>query len=993
MGTARSLTKNERRLKSTEFESKKLIEQLTVLALLVLEKNLHFVLGRECERQYFLPMRIASLDRRVLVSSQSETIECPLSSLRDQPFVVLLGEPGLGKSTALRYEATAEGGEVFTCRDAMNGAPLPVGGTTYIDALDEYRTGENGKDKLLQLANSLSANKNRRWRLTCRAEDWREAADLGAMRRAANNGVITVARLLPLDEGEARAMLTALGASDPKTFVIEARNRGAEAFLESPLSLRLLHSVVAAEGIWPSSRFELFEKAIWALAHEHDPERATDSRPGVAAIVDTASKLCFYALASGAKAFWRSNAPPPHSGRANEYLSTNSLYLEPPLIDATLDTALFRGEGHIFEAFHRTVEEFLAARFLAKTVTGAGKNPAFPLGRAIALITGPDRRAPSELRGLYAWFAAHLHLQGDGQGALRLINRDAATVLAYGDAAAFDTSGRKAILLNLDRDDPYFLTTQGEATVLGGLAGEDLTEDFATILDADVRSHLQVTVLQALADGPPVKGIQSKLQAIVLDPSRPLWMRERASEVIVRASEDRAVARRALIVALERQPAAASQVVLRARLLAGMPMETINSSEIRKLLADFDELSVPSEDDEIEDWGALTTLAFALRRSAPEDLFDVPISQGKASALRQKSQIRSFIDQALASAIERSPDVPADRLWTWINNAREYVWDMLDSCVAEAMQKWVDRDPHRRELDFFLVLARTSEPTDVPWVVVNQYTSTMRRPASESLIEGLFASARTAAKGLGRRRLYEIAAYAARGEALWPIWREKVVAILKEEGGYVEFIEALLSDTNAKWKKEEARRQAELAAKNDASRKNNIAALTPKLAAIASGVESEFGALKWAADHYRNARISKKGNPLAKVTAYTNDEIAAAIAEGFVQFAIHTDVKVDAESLGRAEATNGAYPQEWVVAAGLHQSLLHGRQAELEATPLVCALVGLRQNYFSGDDGPSLATWAVQRLVQDRERGVSQMLRYWNAALDAGDDDLDGLHP
>ncbi|MCV0387882.1 MAG: hypothetical protein K5821_16060 [Nitrobacter sp.] len=937
-------------------------------------------------------MKTASLDRRVLVQSEPEATECPLSSLREQPFVVLLGEPGLGKSTALSYEAAAEGGEVFTCREVINGALLPVGETVYLDALDEYRTGENSKDKLLQLANTLSANKNRRWRLTCRAEDWREAADLGAMRRAVNNGTITVARLLPLDEGEARAVLTALGAADPRSFVVEARNRGAEAFLESPLSLRLLHSVVAAEGTWPSSRFQLFEKAIWALAHEHDPERATDPRPSVDAIIHTASRLCFHALASGAKAFWRSNAPPPHSSGANEYLTTNALNLEATLVDATLDTALFRGEGHVFEAFHRTVAEFLAARFLARVVTGAGNNPTFPLRRAIALITGPDRKAPSELRGLYAWFAAHLHRLGDAQGALRLIDRDAATVLAYGDAAAFDTSGRKAILLNLDRDDPYFLSSQGEATVLGGLAGEDLAGDFATILDTNVRSHLQITVLQALADGPPVQGIQSKLHAIVLDAGRPLWMRERAADVIVRSSEDRARARRALIVELERQPAAAGQVVLRARLLAGMPPDAIDSSEIRKLLADFGALPASSDDDEVEDRGALTALALALRRSAPEDLFDLPISQGTTSALRQKSQIQSFIDHALASAIKRSPDVGADRLWTWINNAREHVWDMLDSAVVEAMQEWVDRDPRRRELDFFLAMSRTGEPTDGPWVVVNHYISTMRRLPSEALVEGLFALARTAAKGTGRRRLFEIAAYAARGEAHWPTWRDKVVAILKEEGGYAKFTKSLLSDPNAKWKKQEAQRQAQQEAKTETSRKNNVAALTPRLPAIASGAASEFGALKWAADHYRSARISKKDDPLAQVVKYTNGEIAAAIAEGFVQFAIRTDIKVDAESLGRAEATNGAYPQEWVVAAGLHQGLLHGRQAELAAVPLVCALVGLRQSYFSGEDGPSLATWAVHRLAQDREHGVTQMLRYWNAALDAGDDDLDGLH-
>src|SRR4051794_19290126 len=119
-------------------------------------------------------MKIASLDRRVLVHSEAGTSERPLSSLRGEPFVVLLGEPGLGKSTALRHEAGAEGGEVVTCREAMSGVPLPIGGTVYLDALDEYRTGENGKDKVLQLANILSASKNHRWRLTCRAEDWRD---------------------------------------------------------------------------------------------------------------------------------------------------------------------------------------------------------------------------------------------------------------------------------------------------------------------------------------------------------------------------------------------------------------------------------------------------------------------------------------------------------------------------------------------------------------------------------------------------------------------------------------------------------------------------------------------------------------------------------------------------------------------------------------------------------------------------------------------------
>lgn len=173
-------------------------------------------------------MESASLDRRVVVQTKGETVVHPLSHLRDRPYVVLLGEPGAGKSMALRYEAAAEGGEAVTCREVMNGTPLSSSRTAYLDALDEYRSGDGAKDKLLQLANAISTSNIRRWRLTCRAEDWRDTADINAMRRAANNEPITVAHLLPLEEDEAQTILEALGQPDPKKFVQEARVRTVE---------------------------------------------------------------------------------------------------------------------------------------------------------------------------------------------------------------------------------------------------------------------------------------------------------------------------------------------------------------------------------------------------------------------------------------------------------------------------------------------------------------------------------------------------------------------------------------------------------------------------------------------------------------------------------------------------------------------------------------------------------------------------------------------
>lgn len=396
---------------------------------------------------------------------EDEAVELRLSELRGVPYVVLLGEPGIGKSTALEYEASQEDGEFLTCREAMNGIPIATSSTAYLDALDEYRAGENGKDKLLQLANAITQSGVERWRLTCRAEDWRAAADMLAMRRAARNQPITVAHLLPLDDTEAEIVLSGLGEIDPERFLAEARARGAGAFLENPLSLQLLHSVVASGGVWPSTRFELFDRAIYALVHEHDPQRVTDRRPPVDDIIDAAGQLSFYLLATGARALWRSNALAVGS-RAKDFVIVQSLPIDPELAGFSLDTAVFRGEGQSFEPSHRTIAEFLAGRFLAERVTGQPTSVLFPLSRATALITGNDQRAPSELRGLYAWFAAHLSQRGDEKAALRLIERDAATVLAYGDAAAFTTNGRRAILVNLDRDDPFFLSSRDTRTVL-----------------------------------------------------------------------------------------------------------------------------------------------------------------------------------------------------------------------------------------------------------------------------------------------------------------------------------------------------------------------------------------------------------------------------------------------------------------------------------------------------------------------------------------------
>jgi hypothetical protein len=149
-------------------------------------------------------------------------------------------------------------------------------------------------------------------------------------------------------------------------------------------------------------------------------------------ILPNTGLLRFRPVRSVWRALWRSNDEPPvGAGDARAYLTAHDLHLDRNLIEDVLDTPLFRGEGAVFEPMHRTVAEFLAGQALAKAVVGTDGRAALPLSRATALIAGSDGGPPTELRGLYAWFAAHLAKFGDEAGALRLIEADAVTVLAY----------------------------------------------------------------------------------------------------------------------------------------------------------------------------------------------------------------------------------------------------------------------------------------------------------------------------------------------------------------------------------------------------------------------------------------------------------------------------------------------------------------------------------------------------------------------------------
>lgn len=934
---------------------------------------------------------IALLDRRVQVIEghpQRPDGEYRVSDLRSEPFVIFLGEPGIGKSIVLGQEASLENADVIKVRELINGVSPASRATLFLDALDEYRTDGQPADKAYGLARAISASAPERWRLSCRSEDWRKEADIAPIRRTTRGAPIVVAQLLPLNHSEAAEVLLALGETDSEQFLEKAAALGASGFTENPLSLRLLHTAVSGGGEWPRTRFELFEAAVRRLGYERDADRTRTVRHSIENIVATASEACLLLLASGAKAIWRSNDEPPASGDARAYLSAHDFQENHSLVRDTLDTALFRGEGEAFEPMHRTVAEYLGGKALALAVTGSGGRAALPLSRAIALITGNDGSPPTELRGLYAWFAAHLAKLGHHTGVLRLIEADAVTVLAYGDAAMFDTSARRAILTNLDRNDPYFRASEFGDTAVGGLSGDDLVEDFTAILsDRSDRTHRPLTVFEALASGPPVISLRPLLRTIVLDATRPEWHRLRAVEAWLNGAVDETQAQRELFDALAAEPVSTSRERLRSHIAALLPRDALGLADIKSLIADYDRCP---PDDTI---GRLFPLRRRLIDEPRPELFEEPSAAWRPPVIEQRhtTEVDNLIDHALAAAIRATPDLTGESLWRWIENSRSDPHADLEDEAAKAVAEWLNGNP-TREGELFNAILDAGDPTGRPWMAEHRYMGTASRSPSPEIVRSVLARAASASGAPVAERLLRAAISLVHRRDAEPRVFWETYDCISRTPCFGALLEELICSPIDPRRVNGHQRSTEREERRAKTIADNLAVLTPVIAGLRAGAEIRH--LDWAAQLYFRAKSddSVELSGLDHVASFSDRSTADAAALGWIHLAT-VSIGVSAARLGGAEANNQRCYVEYPAIAGLDLLLAEERCPDAATMPIELAIAVLKSGGIATDEDQhaKLERWAIARLGVDHSEGAAALLDFWNAALDGGATELSSI--
>ena len=317
----------------------------------------------------------------------------PFQSLRSRKASLVLGEPGAGKSTALRdlRDSIAPLGDGFTAhhldlkeyseadlRDAI--AALPDVDLSHyskhvllLDSVDEARFQIHTLVPFLarRLGPLIAAG----WRVvaTCRTAETVQAID--EFFESLEEGAVHV--LLPLRESDVVAIAQGHGL-DAGAFMAVVEQQSLHSLAAIPFTLELLCQAFAVDGAIGATRADIYERAISLLLAQgettQDGYAPVTRLPAAPVRVQlTAERLAAFVALTDSAGLGVARLGEPMSGVATEFLAGQEtlkgveVEIGQDDLQSILQTALFADSGPGQRQFaHRSLRDYLAARCLAR---------------------------------------------------------------------------------------------------------------------------------------------------------------------------------------------------------------------------------------------------------------------------------------------------------------------------------------------------------------------------------------------------------------------------------------------------------------------------------------------------------------------------------------------------------------------------------------------------------------------------------------------------
>lgn len=924
---------------------------------------------------------MAIVDRKFsqqIPESQGDAIyPKPLSDFFSCDALVVLGDPGAGKTTSFEQAAFEEPDAVYVkIRDFLTlNTKRWAGKTLYLDGLDEQRSkSKDGTAILDDLRQKLDDLDSPRFRLSCRSADWYGSSDLESLNAVAPSASITVISIEPLSESDI-VVIAEERVSDPILFLEEAHKRGIDELLTNPQTLDLILTVVKTND-WPSSRTELFEKACEILLREENSEhdRAHQDKADKSKLLQSAGYLCAICLCGGlegiALSAENSEENFPYIGELGQ--DTEALRL-------VAQRRLFKGAGPEQRMpLHRTVAEFLAASYLKDRISND-----LPVGRVKSILTGYDGGTLSDLRGVYAWLTCL-----SPRFAPSLISVDPLGIILYGDVAPLAPSIKKLILANLQslaKRHPWFRHSSRDNVPFGALACHELAQEFRVILaDPDESVTVKSCIIDSIQHGIPLSVLADDLMTFARNSSYAGYIRRNAIKVYFHLLPKNHRELLCLLDEINTGVVPDNDLYLRGALLRILYPDTISASKIATyLVADspnvVGEYSFFLSDELVEKTSdkAIPDLIEAVAQSGK--LFGDDYTWGR------------FIGRLVAKGLNLyGESIEIQKLYKWLSitlDDDEFCSEIGDK-EKQSIRGWLEARPNRllELLEFCVAVSPSDKLNSMEYRFHAMILGNIKSPDSYKWLLSKAASDSDQKKAefyfsWAVRQLF------AEDDHDKPTL-EELYEFADRHPQFIAQLKHWLTSEIPDWRIKRNNRERKRKIEKEISTFERIKILMPILDLLRIGTHSQN--LNFLASIYKGIHPyhNKDLSPYERLVENTNPEIAAAALDGFQAVLLRDDIPTPNE-IANSRLKNKTHYVGLPLLIGM--SIISDEDSRaIHALPERTLKSAIAFHYVERDDNDP--SWLHSILDLHPELSAEAFNDFWKSQLRAGSDHIGGIY-